>query len=344
MSTASARAEARRKAILSRGSDRLAKLTTSARGEDSPVYTSDTAGSRSTSRTFLGEDRSDMPAPKPLTPEPESSSASTTAPHGASQEPAGLGRSGTPDPSVWSPEQQQRFMRALMDAGNAPPGEPPLQSPLGDPSDPIDMSLPPMDNPLAALLFPQAQQQTGMQQMRLGAAFDGARAASPAHAALRRPSRLQGFVPFVHLLAVWGLLLFFVVWYEPAQYAQRVGNFVDLGGRTYGVWDRWANLLTAHPSTASIVRPTPDLVPFFWAFLTLQVTLHSARIFSKQDAIEPPKLVRLALPYVPPPYSAYIIRGLKYFQMISAFLDDIAILIVGLGLLICTARLFSSAP
>lgn len=34
--SAAARAEARRKAILSRGTDRLNKLTTSARGEDSP--------------------------------------------------------------------------------------------------------------------------------------------------------------------------------------------------------------------------------------------------------------------------------------------------------------------
>jgi hypothetical protein len=34
MSTAAAKAEARRKAILARGNDRLAKLTTSARGED----------------------------------------------------------------------------------------------------------------------------------------------------------------------------------------------------------------------------------------------------------------------------------------------------------------------
>jgi hypothetical protein len=38
---AAARAEARRKAILSRGTDRLAKLTTSARGEDAPAYLHD---------------------------------------------------------------------------------------------------------------------------------------------------------------------------------------------------------------------------------------------------------------------------------------------------------------
>jgi hypothetical protein len=38
---AAAKAEARRKAILARGNDRLAKLTTSARGEDHPVYAHD---------------------------------------------------------------------------------------------------------------------------------------------------------------------------------------------------------------------------------------------------------------------------------------------------------------
>lgn len=43
MSSAAARAEARRKAILSRGSDRLSKLTTSARGEDAPAYAHDGA-------------------------------------------------------------------------------------------------------------------------------------------------------------------------------------------------------------------------------------------------------------------------------------------------------------
>lgn len=36
---AATRAEARKKAILARGNDRLAKLATSARGEDNPVYT-----------------------------------------------------------------------------------------------------------------------------------------------------------------------------------------------------------------------------------------------------------------------------------------------------------------
>lgn len=41
MASPTARAEARRKAILARGGARLAKLTTSARGEDAPAYLND---------------------------------------------------------------------------------------------------------------------------------------------------------------------------------------------------------------------------------------------------------------------------------------------------------------
>jgi len=39
--SAAERAEARRKAILNRGTDRLAKLTTSGRGADAPAYMHD---------------------------------------------------------------------------------------------------------------------------------------------------------------------------------------------------------------------------------------------------------------------------------------------------------------
>ena len=42
--SAAERAKARRQAILNRGQDRLAKLTTSARGEDHPAYRDDVAG------------------------------------------------------------------------------------------------------------------------------------------------------------------------------------------------------------------------------------------------------------------------------------------------------------
>lgn len=85
--SATARAEARRKAILSRGSDRLNKLTTTARGEDAPQFVHDGAyfdlGSsfvlmhledppmpvlpQAGTRQFLGEDTI-MPTPPAFPP------------------------------------------------------------------------------------------------------------------------------------------------------------------------------------------------------------------------------------------------------------------------------------
>ncbi len=107
MSSASARAQARRQAILSRGSDRLAKLTTSGRGEDAPAYMHDDppVPKLSSLSNFTGE-------------ETPPSRADPTPPF-------------APDPSVWSEQQQQQLMQALM--GQLPAGtEPPPMPNLAD--------------------------------------------------------------------------------------------------------------------------------------------------------------------------------------------------------------------
>ncbi|TFK28350.1 hypothetical protein FA15DRAFT_665313 [Coprinopsis marcescibilis] len=363
--SASARAEARRKAILSRGSDRLAKLTTSARGEDAGAYI-ETTSSRSTSRSFLGEESNDMPTPKAFTPSPSpsprpASQSSTSTPSKSTTtatslnplDAAGLGGRVTPDPSVWSPEQQQQFIQALMGASAGAPGtgQTPLQSPLGDPEDPIDPTLPPLDNPLAAMLFGNlAQGQGGFPGaqdgssnpfafppglMNLAQAQQG-----PGPVQKDKPkTRLQKLMPVVHLLAVWSLLAYFVLWFEPKIYAEN-GSAAIGGG---GTWSRWARLLREHPVGGAVSKVFGvQTVPFFWAFLTVEVLLHSTWIFSKSDAVRPPTLVALALPHLPPPIPSIIINSLKYIRMISAFLDDIAGLIVGLGFIVYFAGLFAS--
>lgn len=53
-------------------------------------------------------------------------------------------------------------------------------------------------------------------------------------------------------------------------------------------------------------------------------------IFFK-DNIEPPFLVTLALPHLPPPLPQLILNGLKYLRMGGSFLDDLAGLLFGLG-------------
>ncbi|KAG5636000.1 hypothetical protein H0H81_009427 [Sphagnurus paluster] len=304
-SSASARAEARRKAILSRGTDRLAKLTTSARGDD-PAYMHDDPPLPSipTSRQFLGEESS-MPSVSVSPPPPHRRTSGSGSPSPSPQP----SRGSTPDvsldtsftsaasastPSAWSPEQQAQFLQALMGSGpNASSG---------------------MDG---MGMFPP---------MGMGKSTNG----TPGMTTQQQPTRLQKLMPFVHLIAMWCMLAYFVFYAEP-----RVGGGnqvgIDWGG---DLWKRWRAL--GGSGVVEVVQV--QFVPFFWAFTTLQIVLHSVRIFSGFDAVQPPTLVALALPHLPPPLPSVIINGMKYLQMGSLFLDDLAGLIVGMGFLV----LFSS--
>lgn len=71
-------------------------------------------------------------------------------------------------------------------------------------------------------------------------------------------------------------------------------------------------------------------VIFFPSFsiLTYCIVLH------KQDKIQPPFLLSLALPHLPAPLPTLIISALKYVQMGGLLLDDVAGVLVGLGVLV----------
>jgi hypothetical protein len=45
-------------------------------------------------------------------------------------------------------------------------------------------------------------------------------------------------------------------------------------------------------------------------------------------------LLSLVLPHLPPPLSSFILAGLTYLQVGGVFLDDIAGLVVGIGLIV----------
>ncbi|KIM39124.1 hypothetical protein M413DRAFT_12419 [Hebeloma cylindrosporum] len=327
---AAARAEARRKAILSRGTDRLAKLTTSARGEDAPAYLHDDpplVNLPSTSaQSFLGEASSNMPTPRrpsaSPSPAPPPKESRTTPSRNAN---LFEGTNGiVPDPSVWLPEQQQQFMQALMNASGGAPF--PQSSPIGEPYIPLDPSLPPMDNPFAALLGPQAGAGAGAGMFPpFGPGMAGK---VPEEA--KPKTKLQKALPLLHLIAMWCLLAYFVLWAEPKAFSEATGE--DVRVSAVGLFKRWAALGTQSPvlyNANEMFRI--HVVPFFWAFTTLQIALHSLRIFSGFDAVQPPTLVALALPHLPPPLPSLIVNGMKYMQMGSLFLDDLSGLVVGMG-------------
>ena len=87
--------------------------------------------------------------------------------------------------------------------------------------------------------------------------------------------------------------------------------------------------------------------------MTLQLVLHSFQIFTilvrpdftlpslltchlnfLQDPVQPPTLLALALPYLPPTARSVITNVLVYVRMFGMLVDDLAILIFGIGLLI----------
>ncbi|KAH8101549.1 hypothetical protein BXZ70DRAFT_933823 [Cristinia sonorae] len=315
MSSAAARAEARRKAILSRGTDRLAKLTTSARGEDAPAYMHDDPPlaplpARPNLEEFVGEETR-LPTP-PVRSRTASDSRSPFAS-------AGLGAA-QPDPSVWSEEQQQQLRAALLGgAGGMPslfPGQ--QQLPSTGASNASDTPLP--DDPLAAMMAAMTQQSGGAPNPFANMA--GMTMEPPAPPAPK--TRLQKLMPVIHLVAAWLLFAYFAFWKEPEMFEASHGLLPA------NRWRRWAELGWKDSKDGWGVQA----VPFFWAFTTLAIILHSWRIFSGLDRVQPPTLLSFALPYLPPPLPSLIVNGLKYMQIGSVFLDDVAGVLVAIGLLI----------
>ncbi|KAG1746882.1 hypothetical protein EDB19DRAFT_1905710 [Suillus lakei] len=303
--SATARAEARRKAILSRGNDRLSKLTTTARGEDAPAYLNADIPPRAAAASFVGEAPS---KPLPDMPPPYSFGD------------AGFGGA-APDPSVWSEEHQRQFFQALMGgAANSPPfPQPQISAAASDRT-----TIPPPGDPLAAIM-------NSLQQMdpSLGGAT-GKVPAPPAPA--KPPSIVQKFTPLLHILCTWLILAFFVLFKEPQALVERSG------GTSEGFWKRWAELAWR---SSSIEGWGVQFVPFMWAFMTVQIMLHSIRIYTGNNQVQPPALLALALPHLPPPFPSIITNGLRYIRMGGAILDDLSAVVFGIGMVVLIAGWFA---
>jgi len=326
MSTASERAAARRKAILNRGNDRLAKLTTSARGEDA-TYLRDE--SRATAvNDFVGESSdTNMPVPSSLgnsrNVSPSPNPPSLTATSSKASDAATSTSFESADSNVWTPEFQQQFMQALRAVPGASPDHPHLQprqisqrssegiySTSGQ-----EESIPPLDAQLASLFAA------------------GPKGTNASMAQERKPKTLvQKLVPVTHMLAMWCLLSWFVVW-GGGKY-----SYVQEGSTKQHFWERLADLSRRPPS----FMEQDTGVNIFWGFATLQLVLHSMRLFSGFDALQPPALLAFILPHLPPQLSTVVVSGLRYLQMGSMLLDDVAWVLVGLGFLVYIATWFTS--
>ncbi|OCB89220.1 hypothetical protein A7U60_g3586 [Sanghuangporus baumii] len=199
MSSAAAR-EARKKAILGRGGDRLSKLTTAARGEDHPVY-SNTADISSrnapTTETFVGEE-SMMPTP------PVRASSSPEPPRAVKP-------GSSTQPSPWTNEHQQELLRALTSA-------PDTNRATAGTLNPFDTNNAPSESgaggdPMSAMLSALSQMSGGPGQ-----------SAPEVTEAVPR-SFFSKLRPLLHLLASWTLLAFFAFVMEPQAHEAASGSF-----------------------------------------------------------------------------------------------------------------------
>ncbi|KAI6043788.1 hypothetical protein EDC04DRAFT_2866210 [Pisolithus marmoratus] len=317
-SSSAARAEARRKAILGRGSDRLAKLTTSARGEEATSYIQTGVPVRTGASTdlasFTGEETPPLPHVNVSRTSPSPPSVSDAA---------GAPASAPIDPSMWTDDQQRQLMQALMGGGGAP-RTPFSLPPQGQPPTDAD----PMSTFLAQLA--QANQAQGR-------GFGSAAAASGQSPLTQTPpSRLQNMIPLIHALCMWCLLAFFVLWKEPSVYAEKAAVHQS----EVSIWRRWQMLGYRRPEDEG--GWGVQLVPFFWALMTVEIMLHTIRIFTGHAQLNPPKLLALAIPHLPPPFPSLLMDALRYLRLGNSFVDDIALIVFGIGVIVMVAGWLTS--
>lgn len=121
------------------------------------------------------------------------------------------------------------------------------------------------------------------------------------------PTLAQKLLPLLHLLAAWALLAFFVLLREPAAWATGGGQWglgweVDRDGWGWGVLRRWGELgrtpgrgalggavgeggyavqgVVRAGSVSVVLVANLCMQAFFYAFLALQLAIHSVRVFS----------------------------------------------------------------
>jgi hypothetical protein len=113
-----------------------------------------------------------------------------------------------------------------------------------------DPSLPPIDNPFAALLAAQAGGgSAGDFFPPFGPGMTGK--APMGNNDVPEPTKLQKAMPLLHILAMWCLLAYFVLWAEP-----RIDSAINSenDGGAVGWWRRWAELGRHSPLLENVTQ------------------------------------------------------------------------------------------
>lgn len=138
---------------------------------------------------------------------------------------------------------------------------PGLSSPIGDPTILVDPSAPLIDNPFAAL--------TGSLPpgMKFSPAMQLPQTQQP-----KPKSALQKALPLIHLISVWFLLAYFVLFVEPKTYVQ--ANVPVLGAEanrslkwnSVFLWRRWSDLAQGQTLSKGLTTFRLQIVVYKFSF------------------------------------------------------------------------------
>ncbi|GAA5969434.1 hypothetical protein JCM11641_008116 [Rhodosporidiobolus odoratus] len=154
---------------------------------------------------------------------------------------------------------------------------------------------------------------------------------------------LDRVFPLIHILAMVGLALYAVFILEPAR---RIASYGWTGTEQGIDWAAWGALLHRRQTVNGAVAEAIGFrqlaeVPLLWMFVSVELVLQTTRLFLVRSRATPPGLLSSILPLLSqfsPQLGMIIQTGVKYLDLFSTCLNDLAVLIFCIGLVALFGR------
>ncbi|GAA5968143.1 hypothetical protein JCM21900_001091 [Sporobolomyces salmonicolor] len=156
-------------------------------------------------------------------------------------------------------------------------------------------------------------------------------------------SFLDRIFPLVHLVAMVGLAAYAVVWLEPNR---RLGLYRWGGGQGGIEWAAWGALAARKPRELgsvgeAVVGGSLAEVPLLWLFVSVELVLQTTRVFLVRNRPSPPSILSSLLPLLSqfsPQLGLAIQTGVRYIDLFSTCLNDLAVLIFCIGVVVLVGQ------
>ncbi|GAA5938878.1 uncharacterized protein JCM15063_004896 [Sporobolomyces koalae] len=158
---------------------------------------------------------------------------------------------------------------------------------------------------------------------------------------------LDKVFPLVHLVAMVSLAVYAVVWWEPSK---RFGLYGS--SETRGIdWAAWGALASRRPKDVGVVGQVVGMqlaeIPLLWMFISIELVLQTSRIFLLRNRPAAPGLLNSVLPLLSqfsPQLGLVLQTATRYLALFSTCLNDLAVLVFCIGIVILVGQFKTGAP